>query len=165
MLTENELKDKKAANKTWKHSLLIWVGWALYLVLISLMGTLIGLILAEYWEKEECCACGCAACQTIDFADHVNASLHPDFCNELDFSCTTCSTGTENPLNSANKMLRPLLLSLTTALIPFLVKKISLLEQRNDIGEQMKVRVLVATSLECLTQQHLPLHESLQTLN
>ena len=38
-------------------------------------------------------------------------------------------------------MLRPLLLSLTTALIPFLVKKISLLEQRNDIGEQMKVRV------------------------
>ena len=139
ILTENELKDEKAANKSWKDSLLIWVGRFLYVILMTLMGTLIGLILAEYWEKEECCACGCAACQTIDFASRVNASLHPDFCNELDFSCATCSTGTENPLNSANKMLRPLLLSLTTAVIPFLIQKISLVEQRHDIGDQMKV--------------------------
>lgn len=144
MLTENELKEEKAKNKSRRDSLMIWVGWLLYLVLIILMGTLIGLIMAEYWIKEECCACGCAACQAINVSS-VNVittgttSLHPDFCNELDFSCATCSTGTENPLNSANKMLRPLLLSLTTAVIPFLINKISLVEQRHDIGDQMKV--------------------------
>ena len=87
MLTENELKEEKAKNKSRRDSLMVWVGWLLYLVLIILMGTLIGLIMAEYWIKEECCACGCAACQAINVSS-VNVittgttSLHPDFCNE-----------------------------------------------------------------------------------
>ena len=71
-------------------------------------------------------------------------TIAPDFCQDPLFTCESCLAGMQNPLiqfkenKSWGKFIQPLLLSLTTALIPFLTKKISAVENRKDQADEMR---------------------------
>ena len=142
----------------------ISVGWLLYLCLVALCGTSIAAILAEYWITDECCSCGCASCPYLSLSTNETSAVNgssvmykPDFCAEVSFNCDECSEGYKNPLvtfaesdgalaRALGPYIQPLLLSITTALIPFLTKKVSLVEKRTDTGEEMRtilIRVFV----------------------
>ena len=168
LYTRLEVIDAAAKHKegkerqTTKERMLIWAGWGLYVGLVMLCGLLIFLILSDDWIRETCCACGCTTrggtCSdlTSDFLAYRNdqtgnVTWEPaEFCSDPFFECEDCSTGWRNPLLSLKedptstfgKYVQPLLLSFTTATIPFLTKKISIVEQRQDEAEEMKTTLI-----------------------
>lgn len=137
-------------------------------VIAGLCGMCIYLILSEDWIPDQCCACGCASCEGMlaDLNMNANASqlnagmdynrtLHfnltraPEFCNDPEFECGSCKTGYRNPLmkykesdSAASKLIQPMMLSVTTALIPLLTKQIRVVERRADIGDEMRVTLI-----------------------
>lgn len=128
------------------------------LLVLGLCGTCIYLILAEDWVQDQCCPCGCASCERLpagmngsltNHAFHINRTRIPEFCNDPAFDCDSCLTGYKNPLlkikNSDNPIagiIQPLLLSITTALIPLLTKQIRLVERRADMADEMRVTLI-----------------------
>ena len=129
-------------------------------MLSGLCGTCIYLILSENWIPDQCCACGCASCETptlppvvsmLEFnrTVHFNRTRSPEFCNDPAFECDSCRAGYKNPLleikNSDSPIagiIQPLLLSVTTALIPMLTKQIRRVERRSDMADEMRVTLI-----------------------
>jgi hypothetical protein len=129
-------------------------------LLSGLCGSCIYLILSPDWIPDQCCPCGCASCDTLTLPPDVgtlefNRTLHfnhtrsPEFCNDPAFECNSCLTGYKNPLlkikNSDSPVagiIQPLLLSVTTALIPMLTKQIRIVERRVDMADEMRVTLI-----------------------
>ena len=143
-----------SAKRTSADRLRGWAGWVLYGCLVGLCGLCIYLILSEDWVTEQCCACGCRDCND-DSLRLTNTSIVPDLCQDPLFTCDNCFHGVRNPLMSYKEsgtqlgtIIQPLLLSLTTAVIPFLTKKISLVEKRKDLGDEMRVTLIRVFTLK-----------------
>ena len=129
-------------------------------LLPGLCGTCIYLILSENWVPDQCCPCGCASCETLTLPQndsvlelnrtvHFNRTRAPEFCNDPAFKCDRCLAGFKNPIlkikNSDSPIagiIQPLLLSITTALIPMLTKQIRIVERRVDMADEMRVTLI-----------------------